>query len=124
MIARLRDGPTGLLTRHFFHALFDFGVLTQAGADAFVRLLIGLSAFLLSLGLLLVYMFARKYVALSTAPTGTPYGQALLADTTLALALPMWIVALATVAVSQSLFPDETDFRVLMTLPIERAVVF
>ena len=28
---------TRALVRHFWSALFDFGVLTQAGADAFTR---------------------------------------------------------------------------------------
>jgi len=69
-------------------------------------------------------MYAKKYAALSAAATGEPYVQALLADTTLAIALPMWIVALVTVLVSHSLFPDETDFRVLMPLPIGRGLVF
>lgn len=124
MIARLSERPAGLLTRHFFHALFDFGVFTQEGADAFVRVIIGLVSLIISLGLLLVYMYAKKYAALSAAFTGEPYAQALLADMTLAIALPMWIVALVTVLVSHSLFPDETDFRVLMPLPIGRGFVF
>ena len=124
MSARFRERPAGLLTRHFFHALFDFGVFTQEGADAFVRVIIGLVALLISLGLLLVYMYAKKYAALFAAATGEPYAQALLADMTLAIALPMWIVALVTVLVSHSLFPDETDFRVLMPLPIGQRLVF
>jgi hypothetical protein len=113
-----------LLTRHFFLALFDFGIFSQEGADAFVRVLIGLFSALLALGFLLVRMYAGKYGALSGAPTAEPYAAALLADTTLAIALPMWIVAFVTVLVSHSLFPDDTDFRVLMPLPLRRAVVF
>src|SRR6266852_3370760 len=124
MIARRRELPAGLLTRHCFHALFDFGVFTEEGADGLVPAIIGVIALLISLGLLLVYMCLKKYAALSAAATGEPYAQALLADTTLAIALPMWIVALVTVLVSQSLFPDETDFRVLMPLPIGRGLVF
>jgi hypothetical protein len=124
MIARRRDQPAGLLTSHFFHALFDFGVFTQEGADSFVRVVIGLFSLLMSLGLLIVYMYGKKYAALSAAATAEPYAQALLADTTLAIALPMWIVALLTVLVSHSLFPDETDFRVLMPLPIGRRLIF
>ncbi len=124
MMARLRDRPAGLLTSHFFHALFDFGVFTQEGADAFVRVVIGLMSLLISLGLLIVYMYGKKYAALSAAATAEPYAQALVADMTLAIALPMWIVALLTVLVSHSLFPDETDFRVLMPLPVARRVVF
>jgi hypothetical protein len=124
MIARLRERPAGLLTRHFFHALFDFGVFTQQGADSFVRMILGLISLLICLGLLLVYMYAKKYAALFHAITGEPYAQAVLADTTLAIALPMWIVALVAVLVGHSLFPDETDFRVLMPLPIDRGRVF
>jgi hypothetical protein len=55
---------------------------------------------------------------------GEPYAQALLADTTLAIALPMWIVALVTVVVSHALFPDETDFRTLTPLPIGQPLIF
>jgi hypothetical protein len=124
MIAGFRERPAGLLTRHFFHALFDFGVFTQDGADAFVRVVFGLISLLICLGLLLVRMYAKKYGALFHAVSGEPYLQAVLADSTLAIALPMWTIAVMTVLVSQSLFPDETDFRVLMPLPIGRGVVF
>ena len=119
-----RERPAGLLTRHFFRALFDFGVFTQAGADSFVRLLIGLFSMLFAFGFLLVRLYAGKYAGLSGAPTGEPYAHALLADTSVVIALPMWIVALVTVLISQSLFPDETDFRVLMPLPIGRPMIF
>jgi len=121
MTLPLRERPAGLLARHFFHALFDFGVFTQAGTDSFVRLLIGLFSMLFAFGFLLVRMYAGKYAGLSGAPTGEPYAHALLADTAVVIALPMWIVALVTVLISQSLFPDETDFRVLMPLPIGRS---
>ena len=124
MIAWLRESPLGLLTRHFFRALFDFGVFSQEGADSFVRVIIGLFSLILALGFLLVRIYAAKYGALSAAATGEPYAQALLADTALAIALPMWIVAFLTVLVSHSLFPDETDFRVLVPLPIGRGLVF
>ncbi len=118
------DRPAGLLTRHFFHALFDFGVFTQEGADAFVRVVLGLVSLLICLGLLLLRIYAQKYAVLFHAPGGEPYLQAVLADTTLAIALPMWTVALLTILVSQALFPDEVDFRVLMPLPIGRGLVF
>jgi hypothetical protein len=124
MTSTWRDRPAGLLTRHFFAGLFDFGVLSQEGSDSFVRVLIGVFALLLSLGFLLVRMYLKKYGALFMAATGVPYAQAMLADTTLAIGLPMWIVAFVTVLVSQSLFPDETDFRVLTPLPLARPVVF
>jgi hypothetical protein len=118
------DRPAGRLTRHFFRALFDFGVFTQEGADAFVRVVLGLISLLICLGLLLLRMYAKKYAGLFHAMSAEPYRQAVLADTTLAIAFPMWIVAMVAVLVSQSLFPDETDFRVLMPLPIGRGLVF
>jgi hypothetical protein len=124
MTLRFRERPEGLLTRHFFQALFDFGIFSQEGADSFVRFLFGLFSLLLAVGFFMTRMYAGKYGGLSAAPTAEPYARALLADTTLAIALPMWIVAFVTVLVSHSLFPDETDFRVLMPLPIGRSVVF
>lgn len=124
MTGRLRDRPAALLTRHFFHSLFDFGVFTPEGADSFVRLLIGVFAAILAFGFVLVRMYAIKYGRFAAFPTAEPYTRALMADTTLVIALPMWIVALVTVLVSHSLFPDETDFRVLMPMPLARPVVF
>ena len=124
MISPLGERPAGLLTRHFFHALFDFGVFSQEGADSFVRVIIGLFSLIISLGFLLVRIYAQKYGMLFAAATGEPYARAMLADTALAIALSMWIVAFVTVLVSHSLFPDETDFRVLMPLPIGRGLVF
>jgi len=124
VLARHRERPAGLLTRHFFRALFDFGVFTQEGADAFVRVVIGLVALLISAGLLIVYVYAHKYVGLSLEPSGEPYVQAFHADVAMALGLPMWIVALVTVLISHSLFPDETDWRVLLPLPVGRGLIF
>ena len=119
-----RDRPAAHLTRHFFDALFDFGFFSQEGADAFVRVLHRHLR-----GDLLARPAADADVhGRSTARSGrgrsSPYRSALAADTTLAIALPMWIVAFVTVLVSHSLFPDETDFRVLMPLPLTQAFVF
>ena len=124
MIDRLRQHRAYLLARHFFHEFFDLGVFGPHGSDAFVRVIIGVIALLVSLGLLLVYLYSRKYAGLFGASTGAPYARALLADTAVAIALPMWVVALVTALVSPSLFPDETDFRVLTPLPLPRRVVF
>lgn len=124
MTKTLRASQWVLLTRHFFTGLFDFGVFSQQGADAFVRTIIGLIAMILSSGFLLLRVYAHKYAELAGAASGAPYQQALLADLTLAIALPMWIVALVSVLVSHALFPDDTDFRVLMPLPIRRIRVF
>ena len=121
---KLQGNQWVLLTAHFFNGLFDFGVFSQQGADSFVRTIIGLIALILSLGFLLLRVYAHKYGELAGAPSGEPYQQALLADLTLAIALPMWIVGLVSVLVSHALFPDDTDFRVLMPLPIRRLRVF
>src|SRR5437764_975096 len=62
--------------------------------------------------------------SLKGAADPLPYLSALAADTTLAFGLPMWIAAFITVLISHSLVPDETDFRVLMPLPVTRAFIF
>ena len=110
------------LVRHFFYGLFDFGVLSEAGSDALKRVLIGIVAAMLTFGLLL----ARILVSAISGPaavsvTPPPYHAAFEA---FVIGFPMLIVAFATLLVSQSLFPDETDFRVLLVLPVSRRVVF
>jgi len=119
-----RDRPAAHLTRHFFDALFDLGFLSREGADAFIRVLLGVVAVIFSFGLLLTRIYMGKYAAIKTAPDPMPYLQALAADTTLAFGLPMWIAAFITVLISHSLVPDDTDFRVLMPLPVTRRFVF
>jgi hypothetical protein len=121
---RWRDRPATHLTRHFFDSLFDLGFLSREGADAFIRVLLGIIAVIFSFGLLLTRMYMGKYAGLKSAADAAPYLQALAADTTLAFGLPMWIAAFITVLISHSLVPDETDFRVLMPLPVTRAFVF
>ena len=118
---RLDDRPWYRLTSHFFSALFDFGVLSEAGSDAFRRVLIGIVAALLTFGLLVARIYriettgARDVEALRAA---------VIAGEALMIGLPMLVVAFATPLVSQSLFPDETDFRVLLVLPVHRPIVF
>ena len=53
--SRFADKAWYRLTAHFFVGLFDFGVLSEAGSDAFQRVLIGIIATMLTFGLL----FAR-----------------------------------------------------------------
>jgi hypothetical protein len=118
------DAPAGRLIRHFFGGLFDFGVLSDAGVDSFKRMLLGITAVFLALGLLLVRVFMAKYAELAALATPEPYRQALVADHAFLIAVPMWIVAFVTVLVSHALFPDDTDFRILMALPISRRLIF
>src|ERR1051326_5228832 len=65
-----------------------------------------------------------KYGPLKGGADPTPYLQALNADTAMTFGLPMWIMAFIAVLISHSLVPDETDFRVLMPLPLLQSFVF
>jgi hypothetical protein len=111
------------LVQHFFRTLFDFGILSDVGAESFKRALLGAVAVALGLGFLLVRIFLGKYAYLATA-SASEYQSSLAADHTFLMAWPMWLVAVAVVLVGHSLFPDETDFRILMVQPISRARVF
>ena len=112
---------TKILTRHFFDALFDFGVFSQEGADAFVRVIIGIFSVIIAVGLLIARVYMIKYGAIRGADA---YLRALNADTAMTFGLPMWTIAFITVLISHSLVPDETDFRVLMPLPVRQPFVF
>jgi hypothetical protein len=129
----LDERPWYQLTTHFFRGLFDFGVLSDAGSDAFRRVLIGIVAATLSFGLLLTRTYLAKYTALSELfhdfgtgykLTREPYQLAVLGDSALVIAFPMLIVGFVVVLGSNSLFPDEIDCRVLLPLPVSRRVVF
>ena len=129
----LDERPWYPLTIHFFRGLFDFGILSDAGSDAFRRMLIGIVAVTVSFGLLLTRMYLSKYTALSEMfhdwgsgyqLNREPYQLAVLGDGALAIAFPMLIVGFVVVLVSNSLFPDEIDCRVLLPLPVSRSVLF
>jgi hypothetical protein len=117
------DHPAIVLTRHFFAALFDFGFLSDAGVESLKRTLLGCLAGAIAIGLLLTRVFMAKYGALSTAPAEI-YERAVIADHAFLMAVPMWIVAAAVGLVGHSLFPDQTDFRVLMAEPLSRLTIF
>jgi hypothetical protein len=119
----LRDHPAIVLTRHFFGALFDFGFLSDAGVESLKRTLLGCLAGAIAIGLLLTRVFMAKYGALSAAPVDV-YERAVMADHAFLMAVPMWIVAAAVGLVGHSLFPDQTDFRVLMAEPLSRLTIF
>jgi hypothetical protein len=117
------DRPEGVLTRHFFTSLFDFGFLSDDGAESLKRALLGSLAVAVAIGLLLTRVFMKKYAMLSA---GSPddYARAVLADHAFLIAVPMWFVAGAVALVGHSLFPDETDFRILMAEPLSRLTIF
>src|SRR5262252_2804900 len=121
---RLRDRPEYRLSAHFFLAMFDFGVLTQAGADSLTRMLLGALGGLLGAGFVLTRVFVGRYQALAGGGSAEAYRRTLLGDDLLIIAVPMLVAALVTLLVSDLLFPDDRDFRILGPLPVRRTVVF
>jgi hypothetical protein len=119
----MRDDPGAVLARHFFTSLFDFGVLSEDGAESLKRVLLGGLSLAIAGGLLLTRIFMTKYGALAGEPVDA-YLRAVVADHAFLMALPMWIVAAAMSIAGQSLFPDERDFRILMAEPLPRSTIF
>jgi hypothetical protein len=120
----VRESAEWRLTLHFFRAMFDFGVLTEAGADSLRHMMLGAIGGMVTFGLLLTRVLIGRYVQLGAYPTGEPYRRAMLGDDMLIIGLPMLFAAFITLLVSDSLFPDERDFRILGPLPIRRSTVF
>ena len=119
----MRDRPEIVLTRHFFASLFDFGFLSDDGAESLKRALLGSLAVAVAVGLLLTRVFMAKYAGLSGA-SADDYARAVVADHAFLIAIPMWVVASAVGLVGHALFPDETDFRILMAEPLSRLTIF
>ena len=119
----MRDRPEIVLTRHFFTSLFGLGFLSDDGAESLKRAFLGSVAVAIGIGLLLTRVFMKKYAALSA---GSPdeYARAVVADHAFLVAIPMWCVAGAVALVGHSLFPDRTDFRILMAEPLSRLTIF
>jgi hypothetical protein len=122
--ASFSDRPFYRLSRHFFTGFFDLPFLHDRGPETAVRVVIGLLAVILTAGRLLTRMYLTKYVQLDLLPSAEPYRQALLADDTLAIGLPMLVVAFVAVLAGDSLLPDETDFRALRVLPVTDRMIF
>jgi hypothetical protein len=120
----LRSSPALELTRHFFREFFYLGFLTDAGADSFIRLMLSILAGLMSLGIFLPLVFFQKYTSLAMLTDPEPYRLAVLGDQLFMLCVAMFIIALVGVLISQSVFPSETDFRVLTPLPVTRRAIF
>ena len=119
----MRDRPAIVLTGHFFWSLFDFGFLSDEGAESLKRALLGLLAVVIAAGLLLTRVFMAKYAMLSAAPA-EDYARAVVADHAFLMAIPMWSVGAAVGLVGHSLFPDRTDFRILMAEPLSPLTIF
>src|SRR5688500_4801182 len=121
---QLRESPEGRLTQHFFHSMFDFGFLSELGADSFKRVVIGSVGGIIAVGLVLTRGYIGKYAILWRAASPERYRLVLADDDMLIIALSMLLVAFITLLVSHSLFPDERDFRILGPMPLRRMVVF
>jgi hypothetical protein len=124
MLEPVSGSPLSTLTRHFFFGFFRISFLTDAAADSFVRLIIAGLAALFTIGLWLPRLYYKKYVALNSLPSPELYLQAVAADRLLVIALSMFVVGVVTALVGHSLFPDETDHRVLGALPVTRRQIF
>jgi hypothetical protein len=119
----MRDHPGIVLTRHFFTSLFDRGFLSDDGVESLKRALLGSLAVVIAAGLLLTRVFMAKYAGLS-AGSAEDYAREVVADHAFLIAIPMWCVAAAVGLVGHSLFPDRTDFRILMAEPLSSRTIF
>ena len=124
MTSGLRHTPAADLTRHFFREFFYLRFLTDAGADSVRRTIIAVMAGIVSLTIFFPQLVVARYVALSGRPTPEPYRAALLGGELFTIGLSMFISALLAALVCQSVFPDETDYRILLALPLTRRVIF
>jgi hypothetical protein len=113
-----------LLVRHFFTGLFDLGFLSETGTSSLPRTIATTAGVLFAVGLILARVFLQRYALMNGATSSALYNQAVLTDHVFLIAVPMWIVAFVTVLVGPSLFPDETDFRVLTAMPVSRRLIF
>jgi hypothetical protein len=123
---RRLDTPFALLTRNFFVRLFDFELLAQSGRGSIAGPVAGVAGVLIALGLLLARVMTIRYRYLHKVHAGdlAAFEDAVLTDHTFLIAVPMWIIAFVAVLIGPSLFPDETDFRILMSMPLTRRLVF
>ena len=108
--------PDPPLLQDFFRLSF----LDDAGEESFRRMIIGLLAGFVGLGLWLPRLYMGKYAYLSSEGSIERYRAMLLAEQLMVISLPMFIVAFAMALVCHSVFPDETDYRIL--IPYQSAV--
>ncbi len=124
LAGRLQDRAGWRLTEHFFRALFDFGILTQAGSDSFKHGLIFAIGLFVGIAFLLTRLFVRRYFEIAGSGSAELYRRMLLGDELLLMAFPMLLAAFVTLLISDALFPDEPDFRILGPLPVRKSTVF
>lgn len=118
------DPRLTMLGRHFFQSFFRLSFLDDAGEESFKRGLTGVLAVMIALGLFLARIYMGKYAMLSGQRTPQLYELMLPADQLLMISLQMFTVAFVMALVAHSLFPDATDYWILMGLPLPRWIVF
>jgi len=111
-----------VLTRHFVRHFLDVGFMTSEGSDGVRRALLGLMSAVITIGLFLPRVMLRKYEAVRSIED--LYHAMVIGDTLMTFAFAMLLTAFAAAFAGDSMFPDETDFRVLTPLPVTRAFVF
>jgi hypothetical protein len=116
--------PTTALTRHFLENATGRAWLDEEGVAGLRAVFFSALAGLGSLGLFLPRHFSRLYLDLSALPTPGPYREQLMADSLFMLTLPALVTAWAAIALSPSMFPDETDYVALGALPLTRRQIF
>jgi len=115
-------GADRALTRHFVRHFLDVGFMTSEGSDGVRRALLGLMSAVITIGLFLPRVMLRKYEAVRGIDD--LYHAMVIGDTLMTFAFAMLLTAFAAAFAGDSMFPDETDFRVLTPLPVTRAFVF
>ena len=110
------------LTRHFIRHFLDVGFMTSEGSDGVRRALLGLMSAVITIGLFLPRVLLGKYAG--ARDTADLYHAMVIGDALMTFALAMLLAAFAAAFAGDSMFPDETDFRVLTPLPVTRAFVF
>ena len=103
----MSDYAAALLTRHFYRSLFDFGFLSDAGAESFKKLsLLGISAVAMAVGLLLWCVFLSANMSVCRAMAApADYQREITVDHAFLMAVPMWVVAFAVVCSSATRCP-------------------
>jgi hypothetical protein len=110
------------LTRHFVHHFLDVGFMTSDGSDGVRRALLGAMSAVITIGLFLPRLMLGKYAGIRGIPE--VYVVMVIGDTLMTFGFAMLLSAFAAAFAGDSMFPDETDFRVLTPLPVSRAFVF
>ena len=120
----VRDRPDVVLTRHFFTSLFDFGFLSDEGAESLKRVLLGMprgrdrarpAADARVHGEVRRALGRRQPT--STSARSSPTTRSSWPCRCGSSPAPCGLVG-------HSLFPDQTDFRILMAEPLSRLTIF